>query len=86
MSEGLKACIEDQKKEINQLRYIIQETLWMARRYADGRSTYAPATVNECIMMAEKLNIDIAGPTEPPYAKDGMFGEWNPETKKFEKE
>lgn len=67
------------------LRRIIQETLWMARRYADGRSTYAPGLVNENIMAALKLGIDLDGPTDPPYAKDGMFGEWNPETKRFEK-
>jgi len=72
-------------KENEQLRDIIRETLWMARRYADGRSTYAPTTVNECIMLANDLDIEIDGPIEPEFAKDGMFGEWNPKTRRFEK-
>ncbi len=71
---------------IRKLEYIIRETLWMARRYADGRRTYAPGTVNEAIDLALELGIDIAGPTEPIYATDGDLGEWNPDTGKFEKE
>lgn len=80
------AC-EPVGEENQKLRHIIQETLWMARRYADGRCTYAPGTVNECIMMAQELGIDLGdGPIDPPYAKDGDLGEWNPETQRFEKE
>jgi len=73
-------------KENEQLKDIIRQTLWMARRYADGRSTYAPAMVNECIMKANKLGIELDGPIEPEFAKDGMFGEWNPETRGFDNE
>ena len=78
-------CIDAQDL-IDNLEYIIRETLWMARRYADGRSTYAPTTVNECIDLALKLGIDLSGPPEEMYAKDGMFGEWNPKLQRFEKE
>ena len=43
------------KKELRNIRsrreerleYIVSETLWMDRRYANGRSTFAPSTVNE---------------------------------------
>lgn len=73
-------------QEIEKLEHIIEQTLWMARRYADGRSTYAPSVVNECIDLALKLGIDLCGPPEDIYAKDGMFGEWNPNTQTFEKE
>lgn len=73
-------------EENEKLRNIIQETLWMARRYADGRSTYAPSMVNENIMKAYELGIELDGPIEPDFAKDGMFGEWNPETRSFSNE
>ena len=67
------------------LEHIIIHTLWMARRYADGRSTYAPGMVNEAIDMALELGIDLGGPPEEIYAEDGMFGTWNPTIKSFEK-
>lgn len=38
---------------------IIRETLWMARRYADGRATYAVAQVNEALDRADALGIPI---------------------------
>jgi hypothetical protein len=72
-------------EENQKLRHIIQETLWMARRYADGRSTYTPETVNKCIDKALELGIDMSGPPEEMYASDGMFGKWNSELKMFEK-
>lgn len=31
------------------LRDILKDTLWMARRYAHGRSTYSPMLVNQAI-------------------------------------
>lgn len=68
------------------LEHIIRETLWMARRYADGRMTYAPETVNKCIDETFELGIDLSGPAEEIYAKDGILGSWNPVLKKFEKE
>jgi hypothetical protein len=67
------------------LEHIITHTLWMDRRYADGRSTYAPGMVNEAIDMALELGLDLGGPVEETYAEDGMFGTWNPVTKNFEK-
>lgn len=67
------------------LELIIANTLWMARRYVDGRSTYAPGLVNEAIDMALELELDIYGPMDDMYAEDGLFGTWNPETKSFEK-
>lgn len=73
-------------KENEELRSIITKTLWMARRYADGRSTYAPHDVNMAIDLALSLGIELDGPIDKPYAEDGMFGEWNPETQRFKEE
>lgn len=86
MAEKTMGYINDLEKENEKLRLIVSETLWMARRYADGRSTYAPLVVNECIGKALELGIDMSGPPEEIYASDGMLGKWNPELKMFEKE
>lgn len=62
-------------------RQMTYEILWMARRYADGRSTFAPSTVNEIIDQLIKDGIKIDKDTtlrdpEGLYASDGMFGFW----------
>lgn len=76
----------DTSQENEKLKEIIRETLWMARRYADGRCTYAPETVNKCIDLALELGIELNGPPEEMYAKDGMFGEWDSRLKGFKNE
>lgn len=69
------------------LRYIIEQTLWMARRYADGRRTYAPSDLNQCIDLALSLGIDIKPDYihEPAtmYARDGDFGLWDKDMQCF---
>jgi hypothetical protein len=76
----------DTQNVINDLERIIKDTLWMARRYADGRSTYAPETVNKFIDLAIELGIDLDGPPEEMYARDGMFGEWDSKLGVFKNE
>lgn len=50
------------------LRAIVQDTLWMAQRYADGRMTYAVGMYNAAAKVAhDRFGIDVT------YAKDGMF-------------
>lgn len=68
------------------MKKIIRDTLWMARRYANGRQTYAAGMVNGAIDAALSLGIEV----EPDsvfgmYANDGTFGMWNPELKRFVK-
>jgi len=79
---------EELERENHALRHIVRETIWMARRYADGRSTYAPSMVNEAITEALRLGIQVDpdGATEKIYADDGMFGAWDPERGRFVKE
>jgi hypothetical protein len=76
------------KQENDVMRYIIRETMWMARRYAHKRSTFAPGSVNECIMLAESIgiNIEVDGAENIMYAEDGMLGKWNPDKECFEGE
>ena len=70
-----------------QLESIIRDTLWMARRYADGRSTYAPDMYNRAADLAIQLGVvwkpDKNGEV---YATDGMFGQWNSDLQRFVKE
>ena len=78
------------KDRIQALEYIVKETLWMARRYANNRRTYSPTIVNNCIDIAIKqlgikIEKDTVGGIEL-YAKDGDLGKWNSELQKFEME
>ena len=75
----------NRKKE---LEYIVRETLWMARRYAHNRRTFAASTVNECIDIALKLgiNIEYDEAENTMYADDGDLGKWNPDLQRFERE
>lgn len=56
-----------------QLEYIILEIYWMARRYADGRQTYAVSMCNDALDLAAKLDIPIKKDpaTKRYYAQDG---------------
>lgn len=56
------------EEERDQARDIVREIWWMARRYADGRNTFAPHMFNEAIKQAvEWLGDDDKGEI---YAKD----------------
>lgn len=55
---------------------IIREIWWMAKRYADGRSTYAPDTVNRCVDILLKMGIQLSPDLNTLYAEDGNFGKW----------
>lgn len=57
----------------------IRDIIWMARRYADGRSTYAPSMFNDAYdVLRNELEdtidkaVDAVVPTFP-YAQDGQF-------------
>ena len=69
---------------------VLEETLWMARRYADGRATYAPSMFNECIEKLDKagkghlMKPDVAGNEGTRFASDRSLGKWV--GGKFEKE
>lgn len=78
---------KDLNQRIARLEYIVKETLWMARRYADGRRTYAPGMVNLAIQSAHELGLriddDPAMGGTGRYARDPSFGEWDESTGNF---
>lgn len=79
--------INQLEKRIALLEECLINTLWMARRYAHNRSTYAPHVVNTAIDILIELGIYITPDVDNDmYADDGMFGKWNSELKKFIKD
>jgi hypothetical protein len=60
------------------LEHIIKEIYWMARRYADGRTSYAPHMYNDAMWSAVVLGLDLKTDpiTSPPtiWAADGTYG------------
>ena len=55
------------KKENEQLRTLFRDMHWMARRYCDGRATYATSTFNKITKDALRLGIDL----DVTYRADG---------------
>ena len=62
-----------QCKRCKQLESIILDISWQARRYADGRQTYAVSMYNDAIELAVKLGLPIkCDPIAKSYfAQDG---------------
>lgn len=72
------------KKQQEALCKIVQDTLWMARRYADGRSTYAPNMFNDSVHLLEAVGLgDLYVADKDKWANDGMFGKYDPEIRQF---
>ena len=65
--------------ELRALRLFVRDCWWMARRYADGRTSYAPDLFNErmadVLPFLNRIEPDMtAGADADGYsAKDGMF-------------
>jgi hypothetical protein len=57
------------KRENEQLKKIIVDIAWMARRYADGRKTYAVGMYNDACFDAVNLGCRI----RPDFAEDGKL-------------
>jgi len=66
----------------------LKDLQWMARRYADGRSSYATGLLNRITDRLIKKGVPIVpvNSEEGIYAEDRMFGKWNPETQCFIKD
>jgi hypothetical protein len=62
------------KKQEQQLKKCFEDTIWMAIRYAHGRSTYAPGMVRDAVKLYQsiypefKLKQDIT--IEAPHEED----------------
>ena len=64
------------REENQQLRRIINEIHWMARRYATGRRSYAPSMFNDAIKIAIDLGCDIK---PDPADGDKIYADYGPD-------
>jgi hypothetical protein len=59
-----------EKNKIKILKQIIKDTFWMARRYANGRHTYAPYMLRDSYILLQKHFPELVPPhditIEPP--------------------
>jgi hypothetical protein len=62
----------DAEADVRILAEVIQDIHWMARRYADGRSTFAPSTFNYAIGRAMAVGVELVPVDDTLWAKDGM--------------
>jgi hypothetical protein len=46
------------KKQEQQLKKCFEDTIWMAIRYAHGRSTYAPSMVRDAVKLYQSIYPD----------------------------
>lgn len=73
MSKTPRKPIAEVRAENIRLRVICRDLQWMARRYADGRHTYAVGMVNDATRYLDSIGCGIA--IDPPYgtkfARDG---------------
>lgn len=85
----IKKIPREIKRENEVLRSIVQNTLWMARRYADGRMSYAVSTYNDAVHALDDEGLGHLLKPEPEhlgaarFANDGMFGTYDPETRRY---
>ena len=62
--------------ERDEARGVVRETLWMARRYADGRQTYAVGMFNDAAMLAVAGGYASGEPDGTMFARDGRMPEY----------
>lgn len=69
---------------------VVRDTLWMARRYADGRSSYSVQMLNDSVHLLDSVELGELLQGDPAFdgkrfADDGMFGIYDPLTKQYKK-
>lgn len=74
------------EKQLEVCKHVIQEISWMARRYADGRQTYAPDMFNDAIKKLDEIGLGHLHKSDPAYndvrfASDKLQYFANPQTK-----
>lgn len=85
-AEDYKDKIKRLQKQNHQLRTALTEIWWMARRYANGRSTYAPYEFNSVTQKLRHVGLLTDTDNGEMWASDGDLGKWDPDTKQFEGE
>lgn len=81
----LKYENEELKKRMAIIEGAVKEIHWMGRRYAEGRSTYAPYQFNKAVDACLNVGVKFHNleSERDIYARDGMFGNWSREKQTF---
>lgn len=66
-----KLSANEARDRVEALERIIHDTLWMARRYAHGRQSYAVGMYNDAARAALRLEIPLSWPDGSQFALDG---------------
>lgn len=85
-NEDAKNDLQRLHREVCELKAAVDWIWWMARRYANGRSTYAPHQFNIVTQSLRQANLLTDTDNGEMWASDGDFGKWDPDTKQFEGE
>ncbi|GEP00515.1 hypothetical protein [Methylobacterium haplocladii] len=67
----MKRASSTAEQRIAALENIIRDTLWMARRYAHGRQSYAVGMYNDAARRAQHLNVQLQMTDGSIFALDG---------------
>ena len=68
-----RRSVAELERENATLRHAFREIAWMARRYADGRMTYAASTYNDAVRAVLALGIELPVNADGTvWARDGM--------------
>lgn len=60
------------ERKVEILTAVVKEFHWRARRYADGRSTYATSSFNQAVRDVLQLGIKLHGNDRIIWARDGQ--------------
>ena len=85
-AEDYKDKIKELQTQNEHLKEAVAEIWWMARRYAEGRSTYAPHQFNIITQSLRESGLLDDTDNGELWASDGDLGKWDSEAKKFEGE
>ena len=86
---GLKTIgVESWERFYDYVSIAAIDTMWMARRYADGRKTFAAHIYNRALDRLGEVGIGACvqgdrSEGDKRYADDGSLGEWDPVNSKF---
>ena len=75
LAETMDIRVKEATRRANILEQAFKDVYWMARRYADGRKTYAPsmynAAVDRVLALGITLQLDPCEGGNKLYASDG---------------
>jgi hypothetical protein len=75
---GLIGCLNGLEDEICLPKHAVRELIYWARRYCDGRHTYAPSAFNDILLLIMNRYPDIEEGVhvDKTLTKDGAYWPW----------